>query len=251
MNVDEQARRIWDVLIRRAPMPSPQIYYSNLANEIEYGSARLSRPLGMIQTYCEEEELAPLTILVIEKDTSLPGSGFTAWDVARIDAGLAKVRMEDWSRNNPFSYAADDATVGKWAKSILSDPSNAREILTLVKSRGIRQLIFRRAVWDAYGRCAICGLGIADCLQAAHIIPYNLATPEQRTSQKNGLLLCANHHLMFDRHQITISPDGVVLYRRSKQDTSGDEINHAATTLFTEDQRSCLATSVIDLIFRR
>ena len=84
MTIDEQARRIWDVLVKRAPLLNSKIHYSNLAEEIDYQSARLSRPLGMIQTYCEEEGLAPLTILVIEKGTgcrvqalqrgTLPGS---------------------------------------------------------------------------------------------------------------------------------------------------------------------------------
>jgi predicted restriction endonuclease len=43
-------------------------------------------------------------------------------------------------------------------------------------------------------------------------------------------LLCANHHLMFDRHQITISPDGIVRYRSSNPATANDRYDHAATT---------------------
>jgi putative restriction endonuclease len=79
-------------------------------------------------------------------------------------------------------------------------------------------------------KCAICGLGIAECLQAAHITPYNAASREQRISHKNGLLLCANHHLLFDRHQITISPEGIVLYRSSTPNGSQSELDHTATT---------------------
>ncbi len=63
---------------------------------------------------------------------------------------------------------------------------------------------FARAVRDAYaGRCAMCGLGLG-LVESAHILP--VAARNSVDEVRNGLLLCANHHRAFDRHQIWIDP---------------------------------------------
>lgn len=63
---------------------------------------------------------------------------------------------------------------------------------------------FARAVRDAYdGCCAMCGLGLG-LVESAHILP--VAARNSVDEVRNGLLLCANHHRAFDRHQIWIDP---------------------------------------------
>ncbi|MDE3722387.1 HNH endonuclease [Nocardiopsis sp. N85] len=61
---------------------------------------------------------------------------------------------------------------------------------------------FREAVLDAYGhRCAFCGYegrlgGVPVGLEAAHVRWWSHAGPDD---VDNGLALCSNHHLLFDR----------------------------------------------------
>jgi putative restriction endonuclease len=62
------------------------------------------------------------------------------------------------------------------------------------------QAIFREALLKAYGnRCAVCEVCHPDFLEAAHLTPWRVATEAQRVDVRNGLLLCRNHHLGFDR----------------------------------------------------
>lgn len=68
----------------------------------------------------------------------------------------------------------------------------------------IRDTRFRGKVLDAYGRrCAMCDLGLS-LVQGAHIYPAS--APDSDDSLVNGIALCANHHLSFDRHQIAVLP---------------------------------------------
>ena len=61
---------------------------------------------------------------------------------------------------------------------------------------------------DAYGRvCAFCGFAVEESLEAAHIHAWAKCGERDRMNPRNGLLLCANHHRMFDAHKIRITPD--------------------------------------------
>jgi len=59
-------------------------------------------------------------------------------------------------------------------------------------------------VLKRYGpQCAVCGLELLTLLQAAHIVPKE----RQGTDDpRNGLVLCANHHLAFDTRLFAIQP---------------------------------------------
>lgn len=75
-----------------------------------------------------------------------------------------------------------------------------REIL---RRRG--QQAFREQLLYAYeGACAVSGYEAEDALEAAHIVPYaqqGLSTP------RNGLLLRADIHTLFDLGQVAIDPE--------------------------------------------
>ena len=69
----------------------------------------------------------------------------------------------------------------------------------------VRDARFARRVALAYnGSCAMCGLD-ANLIQAAHIYPAS--APGSQDEPWNGLALCPNHHLAFDRHLIAVHPD--------------------------------------------
>lgn len=68
----------------------------------------------------------------------------------------------------------------------------------------VRDARFRGQILEAYERrCAMCALGLS-LVQGAHIYPASAPGSSEATS--NGIALCANHHLSFDRHQIAVVP---------------------------------------------
>jgi putative restriction endonuclease len=76
----------------------------------------------------------------------------------------------------------------------------------------LHQPVFRAQVMRAYEvRCAICALGHAQLLDAAHIVPD--AAPAGIAAVRNGLALCKIHHAAFDHGIVGIRPDCVVEVR--------------------------------------
>ncbi|CAJ7340154.1 HNH nuclease [Burkholderia pseudomallei] len=72
--------------------------------------------------------------------------------------------------------------------------------------------VFVQRVVDVWGRrCALTGLKAPRLVQACHIVPWSEATPEERTSAHNGLMLCAHLHALFDSHLLGFDTDGHLL----------------------------------------
>jgi hypothetical protein len=66
----------------------------------------------------------------------------------------------------------------------------------------VRDARFSRRVVDAYeGLCAMCGLDVG-LVEGAHIYP--VSGPGSHDEPWNGLALCANHHLAFDKHLVGV-----------------------------------------------
>jgi putative restriction endonuclease len=85
------------------------------------------------------------------------------------------------------------------------DEKDAREkaMRAIALRRG--QPEFRRDLIAAYeGRCAVTGCDVIDALEAAHIIPYK--GPHTNVA-RNGLLLRADIHTLFDLKLFRIDPD--------------------------------------------
>lgn len=78
-----------------------------------------------------------------------------------------------------------------------------RVLAAIVRRRG--QPAFRKALLDAYGgRCAMTACDVPDALEAAHIHPYSGL---KSNDVRNGLLLRADVHTLFDLYLVTINPD--------------------------------------------
>ncbi|WP_447780741.1 HNH endonuclease [Stenotrophomonas riyadhensis] len=78
-----------------------------------------------------------------------------------------------------------------------------RVLAAIIRRRG--QPAFRRALLDAYGsRCAVSGCDVVDALEAAHIRPYS---GQSSNVVRNGILLRADLHTLFDLYLITVNPD--------------------------------------------
>ncbi|MFN8013117.1 MAG: HNH endonuclease signature motif containing protein [Dermatophilaceae bacterium] len=109
-----------------------------------------------------------------------------------------------------LSAAAREEARDYWheeeSESALEEDLRERIQVTIAIRRGQPQ--FRRALLEAYGQaCAVTGTAVESILEAAHIVPYR---GDHTNAVRNGLLLRADIHTLFDLHLITITGDGTV-----------------------------------------
>jgi len=213
INQHERAYRAWQILIEVA-LKHKMITYGELANKLIMHHRPLRYVLDIIQNYCLDEKLPPLTILVVNQVTGIPGPGFIAWDVDNFDQGLEAVFNYSWlTITNPFSFAQDDDSYDDLISSLINEPEKSQAIYAKVKVRGVAQSIFREALLKVYDyRCAFTGITFIDCLDAAHIIPWSESNSFQRLDVRNGILMSSIHHRLFDKGFITIDEKFKIKY---------------------------------------
>jgi len=190
--------------------------------------------------YCIDENLPPLTSITINKKTRKPGSGFISSRSMTIASAQDTVYRYNWSQVvNPFGGFGEHDTIDSFSSSLLDDPTQAKAMYSRVKARGSIQAIFRAALLKAYGgQCSICGLSFEEALEAAHIVPWRNASPEDRLSPRNGVLLCASHHKLFDSGWIGITENRKIRHFSESQDDY-TEFDLAFTVKFNQ-RKLCL-----------
>jgi putative restriction endonuclease len=222
MAVDQEVRanKLWDVLTGVAKTKGATITYAKAASKVGVHHRVLRFPLDIIGKYCNAEGLPPLTGIVVRGSDGIPGSGFTG-AMPDYAARLAGVYAEDWNKiTNPFSDL-EGKRLDEIATEILTEPGKA-DTFVRVLSRGNEQRVFRRVVLRAYDhKCAICGTGFHEVLQAAHIIPFGDERRALRVQPENGICLCANHHLMFDSDRLSFTPDYEVIFDDPEENDGG------------------------------
>lgn len=110
-----------------------------------------------------------------------------------------------------FTLALDEAQ-RHYAPSAATDADYRRHMQQLTKSR-LHQRVFRAQVMNAYeNRCAVCNLGHARLLDAAHIIADT--EPQGQPVVPNGLAMCKIHHASYDAGILGIRPDDLTLHIR-------------------------------------
>jgi len=213
INQEQRAYYAWKYLTEIAASKG-KTSYKELARAVGISHHRPTRYfLGLIQDYCLENKLPPLTILVVNK-SGKPGEGFIAWDVNNLVEGRNSVYAYNWGiLVNPFSYAYGGSTKEEIVKQLLDAPNKSREVYSIIQCRGMVQRIFRDAVMIAYDkRCAICDFGVIDVLEASHIVAWKDSNETEKMDVRNGILLCATHHKLFDYGYITINEDYTINY---------------------------------------
>ena len=109
MNRAERASQIWAVLAWAAKSRQ-SLTYAQLGKLIGVPTAGLGQLLEPIQSYCLIEELPPLTVLVVQKQSGLPGHGFTGASATDFASAQTKVFSFDWlERGNPQPDALEIA----------------------------------------------------------------------------------------------------------------------------------------------
>ena len=115
MNIAQRAAQIWAVLALAA-RNRQVLTYDMVAQLIGVPRMGLGRLLEPIQSYCLNNELQPLTILVVSQTTGLPGAGFIAAE--DIPLTQLKVFSYDWLKHGAPSPEELEEAVRK-------NPSNA------------------------------------------------------------------------------------------------------------------------------
>lgn len=109
--------------------------------------------------------------------------------------------------------------------AVAGAPEHVRSWTTGTVRQRVHQRAFRRDVLWAYGgRCAVCGLGINELVDAAHI------TPDKDelgiASAVNGLTLCKTHHAAFDARLLGVREDLTIGIAEEIMSADSDEATH-------------------------
>lgn len=207
VNQEERAARAWDIIVEQAALRRT-ITYGDLCHRLGIHHRPARYFLQLIQAYCLETKLPPLTILVVDK-MGQRGSGFIAWDIDNIDEGVRRVYDYNWQNEaNPFQYALAGTTLEELGVEVLTGATQPAIAYGRVKVRGKVQAMFRSMLLKIYdSTCAVCGFPYRVGLDAAHIKPWAKCTAGERLDVRNGLLLCRNHHALFDSGLLVITDD--------------------------------------------
>jgi putative restriction endonuclease len=203
------ASRTWDELVRLARYRQT-VEYGELGQTVGQNFALAVRhPLGMIYWYCDREGLPPLSVLAVSKETRLPGSGFGKVDRLDFARLCDEVFGFHWtSVPNPFGFATLNLHGRDLATHLLEASHDAEEVFALLPTRGSVQILFREVMMRAYrGRCASSRSTVRQGLEAAHIVPWSNARLHERFDVRNGVLLTAWHHRLFDAGLLALGED--------------------------------------------
>jgi len=101
MTKSERACQIWGILAWAA-RNRQSMTYGHLGKLIGVPNAGLGQLLEPIQSFCIQEKLPPLTVLIVQQDTGLPGSGFTGAPASEFAKAQMEVFEYDWlGHGNP------------------------------------------------------------------------------------------------------------------------------------------------------
>lgn len=119
----------------------------------------------------------------------------------------------------------DDVAATTLQNTLNSNPEAGTDIEKIVKAR-VSQGSFRRLLLLERHQCNLCDITTTSVLRASHIKEWSASSREERIDVNNGLLLCANHDALFDRHQISFEPNtGDICISASIDDEQREALN--------------------------
>ena len=104
VNIDENAQKAWIRLVELA-RSRKTCTYKEIGAIIGVHYRQVGRVLDPIYDYCREENLPPLTILVVRADDGLPGSGFPEIELEKKKE--KKVEAFNYKKEDVFNYNWD------------------------------------------------------------------------------------------------------------------------------------------------
>lgn len=90
----QRAMQVWQILVAAAH-DRRSLTYGQLATHLGFdGAGVFAQILGCIMSYCESKELPPITCLVVNQDTGVPGSGLTT--ISKLPEDREMVYRHNW-----------------------------------------------------------------------------------------------------------------------------------------------------------
>lgn len=118
MKASERSAQIWAVLAWAAKHRQ-NITYSQLAQVTGAFTGGLGSWLEPIQSYCIINKLPPLTILVVQQESGMPGSGFTGALATDLATAQARVFEYNWlEHGNPGAEILEQAVKQSPSKGV-------------------------------------------------------------------------------------------------------------------------------------
>lgn len=114
-----------------------------------------------------------------------------------------------------LSVALPDNPLQTFQRAISNLPRGTEAEQLVVQRVG--QDIFRKSLDDYWQeRCAVTGIGDRSLLRASHIRPWAESTDAERLDVFNGILLTAHLDAAFDKHLMTVTPTGELVFSPSR-----------------------------------
>src|SRR5690349_21563097 len=111
MNRPARAMQVWQILVAVAH-ERRTLTYGDVADLLGFeGAGVLAQILGLIMIYCKDNGLPPLTILVVNQQTGIPGEGLTT--VQDLPRDREAVYRERWYRRFPVQISDFEAIANR------------------------------------------------------------------------------------------------------------------------------------------
>ena len=131
----------------------------------------------------------------------------------------------------------DDIDVMILQDTLNNNPGAGTDIEKIVKTR-VSQGAFRRLLLLEHHHCSLCNIATTSVLRASNIKEWAESSREERIDANNGLLLCANHDALFDRHLISFEPNtGNICISSSIDSEQRNALNISDTARITMSDR--------------
>lgn len=163
---------------------------------------------------------AVLEEVIADQTTKWPDA--RAMRRVRLAPGMTVARLTGQSATVPTGEEEEQLQI-PGRRGIMLPVSQIQQAILIDWQKRPEQAKFRQDVIRIFkGRCAISGLSLLDGLEAAHIIPYTLASKEDKRYGTNGILLRADLHRFFDAGKLSIDPDSWLVYLDEELQASPD-----------------------------
>lgn len=131
----------------------------------------------------------------------------------------------------------DDVETTTLQRTLNNNPFAGTDVEKIVKTR-VSQGSFRRLLLLECHHCNLCDISTTSVLRASHIKEWAESSKEERIDANNGLLLCANHDALFDRHLISFEPDtGNICISASIDDEQRNALNISESARLSMNER--------------
>jgi len=109
----------------------------------------------------------------------------------------------------PYTFERMETEKIEKIKEIIDIEDINTTVLREIKARH-GQNKFRNKLLEESNECAICGIQ-DPFLIASHIKPWSFCNDYERLDVNNGLLLCPNHDMLFDKGYISFNTEGKII----------------------------------------